>query len=57
MAGASKRAVGGTVKIKYHNDEESMSVLGLCSGWGWICGNLIANGELIRYWWSFVYHW
>ena len=28
-------------------DEESMSVLGLCSGWGGICGDLFANCELI----------
>ena len=27
--------------------DESMSVLGLCSGLGGICGDLIANDELI----------
>ena len=29
------------------DDDENISVLGFCSGWGGICGDLIANGELI----------
>ena len=32
------------------DDEENMSVLGLCSGCGVICGDLITNGEIIRHW-------
>ena len=43
--------------MEISDDEESMSVLGLCSGWGGICGDLIANGELIWYWWSCICHW
>ena len=39
------------------DDEESMSVLGLSSGWRGVCGDLIANGELIWYWWSYIYYW
>ena len=33
--------------MEISDDEESMSVLGLCCGFGGICGGLIANGELI----------
>ena len=33
--------------MEISNDVESMSVFGLCSGWGGICGDLIANGEFI----------
>ena len=33
--------------MEISDDEESMSVFGLCSGWEGICGDLIANGELI----------
>ena len=33
--------------MEISDDEESMSLLGLCSGWGGICGEVIANGELI----------
>ena len=33
--------------MEISDDEESMSVLGLCSWWGGICGDLMANGELI----------
>ena len=31
------------------DDEDIMSVLGICSGWGGICGDQIPNGELIWY--------
>ena len=31
-------------------------MLGLCSGWGGICGVLIANVDLICYWRSIRYH-
>ena len=33
--------------MEISDDEVIMSVLGLCSGWGVICGDLIANGELV----------
>ena len=33
--------------MEISDDEESMSVLELCRGWRGICGDLIANGELI----------
>ena len=33
--------------MEISDEEESVSVLGLYSGWGGICGDLIANGELI----------
>ena len=33
--------------MEISDDEERMSVLGLCSGWRGICGDLITNGELI----------
>ena len=33
--------------MEISDEDESMSVLGLCRGWGGISGDLIANGKLI----------